>query len=334
MKKSLTLLTLLVALSSCGGGGGGSTNLSSENTTATSVTYLGAASQGDLAKFSLNGNSLTYEVQGPVFGDVKGNMTIQVNQQKPFYKGEVNGTQVYMMLSGNIGFADVIINGTDTLLVGLSNIGNLTDSEIAGKDFVYVEVLNTGEVGGYTIRLNSDHTWTMYDFSGNLEDSGSWQMTSENYVNATDSYGNTYHVIIKPGISRAGFIVDLPNGFGIGLEQKALTQNEITGTYSYYSYDVQYDEDCFGTVKVWYDNSTNTYKYLAKTIWCDDPADIGYEENGTLTPNSPVNGTLTLTDPQGNKGYIFLDPEDGYFTGVGVDSNGYITDYMIGSNKY
>jgi hypothetical protein len=335
-------------LFSCGGGSGSSG--SSESTSP--VTYYGAASAGDLAKFTLNGTTLYYEVKGPVFGDKKGSFPVSVYKQKPFYKGEENGTPVYMMLSGNIAFADVILDGNDTFVVGLKSSGNLTSEDVAGtnstgKNYVFVEVYSNGSVGGGIINLRPDGNWTLYGPTEKQEDNGTWNIVDGAYVNATDSAGTSYNVVIKPGVSRAGFVVDLPGGFGIGLEQKPLTQADVAGTYSFYSYNVDKSgslnngEDCFGTVKVYYDNSTGEYKYSSQYN-CEDSG--AGTENGTITlnkfcvPTDPttcftVNGTAMFTDADGNSGYLFIDPEDGYFMGVKLDSTGNISEYIIGSNK-
>jgi len=343
---SLAAFSLIIpaTIVSCGGGGGSSSESSTTSTSTTTsttqttpVTYYGAASQGDLAKFTFDGQKVYYEVSGPVFGDKSGSFPVSVNVQKPFYKGDADGTPVYLMLSGNLAFADVILDGKDTLVVGLRSSGGLTDSDVAGKKFVYVSVLSNGSVGGYTLELGTDHTWKLYDLEGNEEDSGTWQLVNGSYIKATDSSNNTYNVVVKPGTNRAGFVVDLAgssvSGFGMGLEQKPLTKDDITGTYYYYSYDADNDEDCYGTVKVYYDAGSSAYRYDAKTVWCEDSEDVGLEETGTLTPNSPVDGVAKLTDPEGNEGYVFIDPEDGYFMAVKLKANGDIGEYIIGSSK-
>jgi hypothetical protein len=347
MKKLLStaLFSLVIpaTIFSCGGGGGGSssdTTITSQTQTTTAeqaepAVYYGAASQGDLAKFVFDGQKVQYEVKGPVFGDKKGEFEVEVYHQKPFYKAKDD--EIYLMFSGNLAFADVYLDNGETVVVGLKSAGQLKDEDVADKKFVYTAVLTDGTVEAYTIDFSKDHTWELYNLAGELENKGTWQIAGDGYIEAKDEDGNLYNVVVKPGESRAGFVVDLASygGFGIGLEQKSLTEKDITGTYSFYSYEPEYDEDCFGTVKLYYDTATKTYKYEAKTTWCDDPEDIGYTEKGTVTPNSPIDGMLKVTSDEGETGYAFIDPEDGYFIFVGINpETSKVVSYVIGTNKY
>jgi len=346
----LTLTSLIFSTSfiGCidGGGGDGDTPA----TTSTTVTeYKGSVSPGDFATISLietttSTNTLTelsatmlavyYKISGPVFGTREGSFPIEIYQQKPFYKGTVDGTDIYLMLSGNLAFSNVVIDGKKTYVVALNNTGSITEDQVINKKFVYTLTKSDGTIENYTIELGSNNKWTLYNLQGTQEDGGTWELIDGSYIKATNTNGNAYYVIIKPGTSRTGFIVDLnENGFGIGLEQKTLTDKDITGTYSYQVHSVETDEDCFGTVEVYFDNNDNAFKYKATLNWCENSPNPNYEEVGTLTLNNPTDGMAKLTDPQNNEGYVFIDPEDGYFIAIKYNSSGQATEYIIGSNK-
>ena len=345
-KKLISLVAMSVfvpsILTGCDTGGGDSSDSSSATNSTTNstttATYYGAASAGDFAEFTFDGKTITYTLEGPVFGNISGSFPIQIHIQKPFYKGYEEDTPVYLMLAGNIGFASVYENGKEVLLVGLKESGSLTEEEIVNKKFIYTTIHNDLSVANLSIEFNNDKTWKTYDTNGNEVSTGSWQLIDGKYINLTDEAGNIISkVVIKPGVNRAGFVVDLRDnvgGFGVGLEQKALTKEDIVGTYYYYSYDNVYDEDCYGIGKVYYDDTTGDYKYTSKTIWCDLPEDIGLEETGTLVLNEPITGMAIATDSKtGYKSSIFLDTEDGYFIAFKYDNNGNIVEYIIGSNK-
>jgi len=345
MKKKLSSLLAISIfvpsiLTGCDGGGDSSSSSSSSGTTTTTTTvsaYYGAVSAGDFAEFTFDGKNITYKLEGPVFGNLSGSFPVEINVQKPFYKGVEDDTVVYLMLSGNIGFAKSVYNNSNVFIAGLKETGTLTEEEIANKKFVYTAVRNDLSVENYSLEFASDKTWKAYDLNGNEIANGFWDLIDGKYIDVKDTNGNTLSkVVIKPGVNRAGFVVDLRDevgGFGLGIEQKPLTKEEVVGTYYYYSYDKDYDEDCYGVLNVYYDDATGDYKYKAKAVWCSIPQDIGFEETGTLTLNSPIDGMATLTDPQGLKGNVFADVEDGYFIAVKYDNNGQIVEYIIGSNK-
>ncbi len=58
-------LVMGLSLSGCGGGGSSSSSsTSSSSSGSSSSTYTGAATQGDIATFTVTGNTLTYNLKG------------------------------------------------------------------------------------------------------------------------------------------------------------------------------------------------------------------------------------------------------------------------------
>jgi hypothetical protein len=344
--KKLGLLALTgfatTAIISCGGGGGGG------SVSSTKASYSGAASQGDLATFTFDGKNLTYQISGPVFGNIPPK-TIQLipvqNGENFVYKDKWDD---YYYFSGNLGVAEIYLTDSDkaTYVVGLKSVqipdvNTVAGNSTEGKKYIYIyiprDIIND-DIEGYLLTIKPDHTWQLSDGA-----SGNWKIV-ENHVEAYDSDGNKVaNVIIKPGQSRAGIIVDINpafgGGFGIGLEQKPLKPEDLTGvyqTYYYYLnatayYNATTEEErrnaeieCFGKLYV----NGNTYTYIEN--WCSD----GEPDNVTvsniklnqLCDGTPMNGVACAD------GYnIFVDPEDGYF--IAIRYRNKILEEVIGSSK-
>ena len=320
-----------VTLTACGGGGGGGGSSSTKT-----ATYTGAASAGDLATFTFDGRVLTYRVSGPVFGNLSGSLTLTPVEGPFLYKDEDDN---YYYFSGNLGVAEIELDdGRIAWVAGLQNVARPTVEQVAGnssKNYLYIEIDQNGTIDGYILTVNANNTWYTTDLSGQIEDYGNWTIV-DNYIRAYDSENNTYNVIVKPGTSRAGIVVDYGNGngMGIGLEQKTLTADDVTGTYTSYYYDPVSGLECFGNVTVSANNGTYSYTYTAS---CSDNSTD--DSAGTLELNTfcyangtrvPLNGIACAQDANsGNLYDVFIDPVDGYYIAV----NPATQERVIGSSK-
>ena len=295
-------------LAGCGGG--------VSNNTVSESTYTGAASAGDLAIFSFDGENLTYNVSGPIFGSKNGSLSLSPEIPGFLYTDKYNN---HYFFSKNLGVAEIELdNGKTAFVVGLKDVANPTAENLAGtsgKRYLYIEVDTNGTIEGRILNIKPDKTWSIDGGSKN----GTWEVKG-NYVAAKDENGTIVaNVIVKPGKSRSGIIVDLADGtgFGIGLEQKALTNSDLTGTYKTYYYDPQSGVKCFGTLEV-SENST-TYQ----ETWCSDNSTKTL--NLTITANQLCNGTnvdgvACADDGNGTKFNMFIDPVEGYFIAINPDT--------------
>ena len=315
---SLAIIAIFtgIGIISCGGGGGSEGNNSSSNssTANSKASYTGAAFQGDLATFTFDGKNLTYHIQGPVFGDVNG--TIQLT---PIIQGETlvykDKWDDYFYFSGNLGIAEVYPSDSDiaTYIVGLKDVKTPNIADIAGtsgKNYIYLGVSPSGEIEGYILTLKPNKTWQLSDGTN-----GTWTIKG-NYIEAYDNNGNRVaNVFIKPGKSRAGIVVDLLNGgFGIGLEQKPIKPEELTGTYQTYYYkpptgNNSKEIECFGTLTV---NGTH---YVYKETWCSD-GEPSQPIEANITINQLCNGKQVNGVACADGFDIFIDPVDGYFIAI------------------
>ena len=328
--KSRKMLGMLLALftaggmmlAGCGGGGGGSVSSSSSSGSSTSEgTYTGAASQGDLAIFSFDGKNLTYEVSGPVFGDKKGTMTLEkVASDSPVYKNPEG--DVYMFFAGNLGIAEIDFdNNQVAYVVGLKDVKAPDMQELNGKDLLYFEALNDGTTSIKELKLGNG-TWELYDLNGNEISNGTLEI-QDNYLVAKEGNDTVARVIIEPG-NRLAFVVDYADGsgFGIGLERKELTTEDVVGTYLNHYYDDNDDIECVGKVTIQEsENGTITYNY--DETWCSDGQpedDKGVILLNQLCDGTPFDGIVCVkSDITGEEEEAFIDSQDGYY----IFKNGY-----------
>jgi len=319
-----TLLALLAAggivLAGCGGGGGGgsvsnsSNSGGSSNNTVSKSTYTGAASKGDLAVFSFDGKNLTYEISGPVFGNKSGTLTLEkVAPNSPVYRNPEG--DVYTFFAGKLGVAEVDFdNNQVAYVVGLKDVKAPDMQELAGKDLVYFEALNDGTTSIKELKLGNG-TWELYDLNGNEISNGTFEIKN-NYLVAKEDNKTIANVIIEPG-SRVAFVVDYADGsgFGIGLERKKLTSEDVVGTYLNHYYNDENDIECVGKLTIQEENGKITYNY--DETWCSDgqPED----DKGVILLNQLCDGTpfdgiaCGKSDITGDESEIFIDAQDGYY---------------------
>ena len=329
-KKTFSALLALLAaggivLAGCGGGGGGGSVSGSSNI---GGNYTGAASAGDLAKFSFDGKRVIYSISGPVFGNETGSIGLSPKIPGFLYTDDDGN---YYYFSKNLGVAEIELdNGKTAYVVGLKDVKTPTVNEVAGnsgKKYLYLEI-TSNEIGGALLTVNPDGTWT--SDNGDETENGTWEI-KDNYIVVKDNNGQVVaNVIVKPGKSRSGVIVDLADGtgFGIGLEQKKLTTSDLTGTYNTYYYDPNSGIECFGTLKV----SGGSASY--QESWCSDGEPEKEELSISISLNQLCDGTtldgVACADvSNGKKFEMFIDPVDGYFIAVNPVSG----EEVIGSTQ-
>jgi hypothetical protein len=375
MKKS-NLISLIsglaiAALFSCGGGGGGggsTATISVQPSTDYQGTYTGAASAGDFAVYDVQGNRLSYQVKGPIFGQISGNLTLQplaidANSTTHFWKASVNGTNVYVFLSKNLGLAYIpdletadgsTVNAT---ILGLRNATNIQN--IIGKSFVYVDIrTNTGiSYDGCVVNINGNSTSEVGNFTYECLNSGSgqgcWKLDLQNNrliavetTNTTDctnqDYNNPdFYVVAKPGSSRAGFILDHADGsgIGVGLEQKSYTTDlDTTKIYVFETLDWDdNDNPIEATVKVYYNNTSGQWQYTWQSSQYNSSGklylDTYCDEYGNTNPMEGV--ICAYNENSGNYWDVMLDPVDGYYIAICVSGNCGVDDNIeVGALKY
>ena len=204
----LSTLGFIGLLSLAGCGGGGSDPDSSESG---GTTYSGAASVGDMAEFTVNGSTLSYNLSGAHFGSTSGSLAIQpVNGTSGFYQSSVGSQTIGMMLAGNFGIAIVpnvpdLMNPNTTVNAFVTGLKNATSNEadVLGKTFLYVTYQTAP--AAYVLKLNTDNSFIAQPVPDYLTDlnnagtlngdpgttnvmTGCWRASSNgNYLNAVTS---------------------------------------------------------------------------------------------------------------------------------------------------
>jgi hypothetical protein len=316
------------------------------------ASYSGAAAPGDFARLQIRDDNLSFELNGTHFGSVSGSITLS-----PAVPGDIfffgtleNGQIVQIAKAHNLGIAIVPVDdqGGMTLVSGLAVTGEVDEQKLTGgnyKSYIFADITPNG-VEGSVLTLVADHR-----FRGDTADGsvyyGCWKAMGDHIVakeRAANSFDELdcsdtsdlndtsaqYRVVVKPGESRAGIVVDHVDGsgFGIGLEQKALSPSEVNGTYEMFA---------------WYNDDTT--QLFRADVGADENGSLGYkltpyecdnngcvlstDENRTilgeiainkLCDGSDFNGTICVTDPaSGTQGIGFIDPVDGYFMVVDPD---------------
>lgn len=278
--KSLFALAMVGVLSACGGGSGGTTDDAGQDDQqqATTTSYLGAASAGDFAEFSMDSDGqLSYSLRGFHFDGATGTIDT-TNIAGGFYTATVDGNPLGLFMTSNLGLAVLPDEGSQApFIAGLAN--SSTDvNEIADKDYIFIEW--SGEASAALITLNADGTLEAKSIEDVVSEEngggpafsieGCWAKSPNgDYINALTEYHPSYvdltscesidetntddgylRAVIKPGTSRAGFVVDFANGagFGIGLERKVLQETPADIPYDIFSMnfaDIAFDENNF-----------------------------------------------------------------------------------------
>lgn len=341
--KGLLLSSIFLSvglMAACGGGGGGTTT-QIEPSQDLQGTYTGAATKGDFATFTVSGTTLSYTLEGGIFGKKSGSINIEplaegAGPDTHFWKSEDGTAKIF--LSGNIGLAYVSnIDGTrDAIIIGLKDVENIAN--IIGKTFVYVDLRTNGvDVCEIKIYGTSNDTSGTFDYTCLVGGSGTgcWNLDSQrNRLAVTtnlldpnscanwDGSNPTAYVVAKPGNNRAGFIVDYTDGsgVGIGLEKKSYsTELDENKTYTFETLSTN-GEICPATVTVSFNRDISAWRYTWSSPGCN------FESAGTLyidqtCNNTPYDGIICAQNDRGTQYYVMFDPIDGYYMAINTEGN-------------
>ncbi|EDP75805.1 hypothetical protein [Hydrogenivirga sp. 128-5-R1-1] len=332
--------------------GGGDTTSTSTSKTAPSGTYIGAAAQGDYAKFTVNNNQVTYEFTGYwatqwCGGTCSGTADLEAyNNGQTFWKVLQNGQKVAdMLLANNLGLAAIKEGSNIALIIGLQHSADPTQTSVVGN-YIYLELKTTGLILA-DLTVNNDGTFTYYDLTSNTSGSGCWALDTQNKViqaklgiSNCSSYnpsndGVDVRVYVKPGTNRKAIVVDYADGsgFGIGLEKVAVASEfDNTKTYNieYFSYDVTNNSPELGTSKLEYKNNQWQYvwqgggnTYCAVVQFDQDCNGNNYPGLTCATVGNYDSNTGNC-DATGstNKVHVFYDPTDKYYFAISKDNTG------------
>lgn len=311
-------------------------------------SYSGAAAAGDLMNFTFDTetNKLNYTITGSVYSSISGTKEL-VNLYGDTFFTDKDTNREFYFFSGSLGVGVLGIPGEDKMafLVGLQLPStDISENLIVNKEFNYIDFDDAGNVSFAIVDVNKsdtgERTWQAYDFDGaSWQSEGGVWVPKGSFIEIYDSNNNKIaNLIIKPGVNRAGFVVDdLDGGFGVGLEAKPLEASEIGGTFAYYDSDFTDDSSCFGDVSLSGTTFSAKEKYCIDSTGALSPSDE--TDSGSLTLNPEVGGRVLNGIAKVNESddlsseYVFVDSEDGYYISVGFDSNGQAQFLSIGSNK-
>lgn len=316
MKNLLLSSALAFALIGCGG--------SSNNTPeSTKTDYKGAITKGDYVTFTFDSSTLnlTYSVDSNsrYFGGVSGSVTLS-NPYGKFYISSSLGASA--MIANNLLIGKIPQNNDTAYVVGLQSSSAPTVSQVAGsthKKYVYTHIDKNSNVTLHTLQVNSNGTFTETNLGSSVTSTGCWKIDSGRLVakggvnNCTNVTSFDFNIVIKPGSSRSGIVVDYANGdgIGIGLEQQQLSTSDVAGTYE--SYYFENNDDNFAKVEI---DSSGTLKWKA----CPGGSCTMPYSNGTLSLNQDCDGNtvdgIACATVGGNNYLAFIDNEDNYYIAV------------------
>ena len=321
MRRSMftTFLTgaLALALAGCGG--------SDSKKEPPQAKYEGAASAGDYAKLSVSGTTLSYNLTGANFGPASGTASLS-SLFGNFWRSTSPAFDA--LLTDNLAVAKVPAGSGSAYVVGLQTEAPPDPNSIANKHYLYIEVKNDNTTSGWDVHIQDNagvKTFTATSIGGSSV-SGCWKPLGNHLVaksNLNDCSGVTdatadYRFVIKPGASRNGIVVDYVDGsgFGIGLEQVALTSNDLTGTY-----DAYYQEsggDGFSRVTV----NGNSFSWAQCPAGsCQAPSVTGTIVLNQLCSGQAYDGVACATDSNGDSYNLLIDPDDNYYFAFGYSRN-------------
>ena len=309
-----------LAIVACGGGGSDPVQ-----------EFSGAASVGDFASFTVNGQTLSYQIDGAVFGSQSGTVNLQ-----PLFGSSLNthfwSTQPgngALFLGSNIAMAYFpSINNQSAVVIGLEQSGNL--ASVVGRTFVYVDLPQNAAAVGCEVTINSNQTAT---YSCLDQSSGAlcWQTDTANNRLKIGSTGNNcsswsgsnpiYYLVARPEANaRASFVLDHVDGSGIGVgtERRTYYDADFAAPTTFEFLRITSSGPCRYEVTVQDDgdssNSLVNYSYDDSMAGgCNEGSATGQLELNTYTAGSgslvAYNGAITTTTGDSN---IFLEPNGGY----------------------
>jgi len=289
----------------------------------TTPTFRGALTGGDFAEFTFDTdtNKMTYKVTGRLY-NLNGTKELKNVYNNVFFTDSDNN---FYFFSGTLGVSYINYNNNQLSLVGLQMPAQeiTTDmlKEFVNKRYNYMEDDGSG-LSFEFIDINSSDVNSLSGTWTNLNgDSGTWEVNGS-HLDVYQNGSKVANIVLRPGVSRNSIVVDLVSGgYGIGVEAKALTNNDMTGTYYYMDLEPT-GGICYGKVRV---NGTQVSYQDEK---CYNSTESSGSANLLLNPNG-MNGLAQVLDSNGNptNEYVFVDPEDGFYISVGSDG------LSIGSSK-
>jgi hypothetical protein len=229
------------------------------------------------------------------------------------------------VVNGYSGGSSDTSDNNSTMIAGLKVAGEINTTAIVDKNYIYTEITDDGIEAGI-LHIDQNGSFTIAYLEDN--ESGCWKALDDHIVvqsdtsncSSVDDSNADAKVVIKPGESRSGIVVDLTEGgFGIGLEQKLITSEEMNGVYDAYAQDSE--GDYFYNITISYDGSN--FVYVATPYICDESGcslSTTPELSGNIKINKLCNDydmpgvmCVDLGDGYENGALGFIDPEDGYF---------------------
>jgi hypothetical protein len=341
MKKKLIVTGIVAGIAAvaigCGGGGTGGAG--------DTMKYAGTVTPGDFVHFSRSGTTISYEVEGDVFGSVTGEVSVtDMTGDGYLFKGTVNGKEAYFFTTGNIGMAAIPIEGQTYLGIGLREVqGGLTSADVVGS-YAYGEVIfNTAthvpnDSDACLINVVAGGTATVNCASGFAE-TGGWVIAEDQthilYKGNTAAGSITKEnaearAVMRPAEEggRKGFLVDLSGGkgFGIGLERRRVTQDNVEGSYLAIDYldrkllEVTVARDAGDAERLTY--TTAEASVLSSRGSTNKMADVpgGWIKLNHDCSGTPRDGVICIHDNGGELFNAAIDNAEGYFAAIGSNN--------------
>jgi hypothetical protein len=336
MKRRMILMGLGMAAATVITGCGGSGDTAP-------LSYTGTVTPGDFVHFTRTGNTISYEVEGDVFGKVTGEVEVtDMTGDGYVFKGTVNGEETYFFTTGNIGMAAIPIEGETYLGVGLKEAKtDLTTDDVTGS-YAYGEIeFNPDthkpvDADGCQIDVAAAGTAEIDCVSGHQE-TGGWVIAEDKtyllYKADTEADAITEanadaRVVVRPAKEGEpkSFLVDIAGGkgFGMGLERITMTQESVKGNYL----AVNYLDRKLLDVTVTPDESDPerlTYTTQPAKLAQGDSGSLASEPGGRIWINHDCNDTyregIACVTSNNDTQYVgSLDNTEGYFALIGEEN--------------
>jgi hypothetical protein len=304
------------------------------------LSYAGTVTPGDFVHFTRTGNTISYEVEGDVFGNVTGEVEVtDMTGDGYVFGGRIDGEETYFFTTGHIGMAAIPINGETYLGIGLQEaktgltVADVTGSYAYGKIEFNPDTHSPVDGDGCQIDVADAGTAEIDCVSGHHE-TGGWVISEDKtyllYKTDTEADAITEEnadarIVVRPAEAEEpkSFLVDMAGGkgFGMGLERITMTQESVQGTYLAINYldrkllDVTVSPDASDPERLTYTTrsaesvpgaSGGIASEPGGHIWINHNCDDTYHE-----------GIACVTSNIGTQYVGSLDNTEGYFALIG-----------------
>lgn len=313
MKKLLLSSALVFALIGCGG--------TDKKETPKSTIYKGAVTKGDFATFTLTNSTLSYKIDpsSSYYPGISGSLSLS-NPFGKFFKD--SSVDANILITDNLLIGKIPQDTSNAYVVALQSNNSINKDNIASKTYIYSHIDSNNNITLNTLRVNPNGTYSQYNINTDVVSSGCWK-TNNGHIVAKDGINDCtnvdsfdYNIVIKAG-NKSAIIIDYANGdgVGIGLEQRALTNSDINGTY--YSYYYEQYTDNFAKIEI---DNNNTVKWkMCPNGYCTSPWASGNLNLNQDCLGNPLNG-VACADIGGNKYLTFIDSKDGYYMAISAEN--------------